>query len=106
MKYVVENSAHRYYETVVLTYPVTQEMIDAGKTISFGVSYIPDPDFGLKMGSNLQLRNPQLRLIGVSQIESDYASEIAAIKTQQTELASRIATAQTKNSLTKADGFP
>lgn len=106
LKYVVENSAHRYYETVVLTYPVTQEMIDAGKTISFGVSYIPDPDFGLKMGSNLQLRNPQIRLIGVSQIESDYASEIAAIKTQQTELASRIATAQTKNSLTKADGFP
>lgn len=105
-KYVVENSAHRYYETVVLTYPVTQEMIDAGKTISFGVSYVPDPDFTLKMGSNLQLRNPQIRLMGVSQADADYAAEIDAIKIQQQELVSRIATAETKNSLTKTDGFP
>ena len=97
---------HQYYETIVINYVVTQEMIDAKTPLSFGVSYIPDPNHTAKMGSNLQLRNPQIRLMGVDQASADYKAEVQAIKDQQAELASRILTATNKNALTKADGFP
>ncbi len=97
---------HQYYETIVINYNVTQEMVDAKTPLSFGVSYVPDPNHTAKMGSNLQLRNPQIRLMGVDQATADYKAEVAAIKAQQTELASRIVTATEKNAQTKAEGFP
>ncbi len=83
-------------------------IIDVEKDVpyTFGISYVPDPDVTGKYGSNVNIANPQLRLIGVSQQQLDYEQEVSDIATQQAELASRIATALEKAALAKSDGFP
>lgn len=99
---------NHYYKTITVFVDVTEDMVKEQTPITFGMTYIPNPDETAagKYGSNVQLRNPQLRVVGVAQTDYDYAEEVRNINTQQEELASRIATAQEKAAKTKADGFP
>ena len=93
--------SHRYAQKFTV-------IVDAveGEPLTFGISYVPDPEMTAKYGSNVNIANPQLRLIGISQEQLDYEQEVVDITTQQAELVSRIATAKEKVALTKADGFP
>ncbi len=89
----------------VVFYDVTQEMVDAGEKVWFGMTYIMDPEATI-IGTNVNIANPQIRLLGVSQEQLDYEAEIASIKTQQGVLVERLAEAADKAAKTKADGFP
>ncbi|MCR4915534.1 MAG: hypothetical protein K6A96_07260 [Prevotella sp.] len=94
--------SHQYAQTFTIVVDAV-----AGQPLTFGISYVPDPDHTAgKYGSNVNIANPQLRLIGITQLDYDYQSELVNINTQQTELAARIATAKEKVAQTKADGFP
>ncbi|MBQ9672843.1 MAG: hypothetical protein IJV34_08325 [Prevotella sp.] len=106
VKVSVDPLNHQYYETVVLFYDVTDEMVANKTAITFGMSYVPEANAPTGKGSNVQLRNPQLRLLGVDQAGANYIKEVSDIKTQQTVLVERIAEAQAKVAKTKADGFP
>lgn len=93
--------SHQYAQTFTV-------IVDAvkGQPLTFGISYVPDPEVTAKYGSNVNIANPQLRVIGITQEEYDYQTELVSIDTQQAELASRIVTAKEKAAQTKADGFP
>lgn len=91
----------------VVFYEVTQEMVDAGEKIWFGMTYILDPDRGVSnMGSNVNIANPQIRLIGVTQDLIDYQNEVAKIITQQGPLKDRLQYANEDMQKTAADGYP
>lgn len=94
--------SHPYAQTYTLLYDAK-----AGEPLTVGISYIPDPNHTAgKYGSNVNIANPQLRMIGITQQELDYKSEVNAIQVQQDVLTERIATAKEKAAQTKADGFP
>ena len=108
---VIEASQNTKIDCGVISRPYAQTftvIVDAveGEPLTFGISYVPDPEMTAKYGSNVNIANPQLRLIGISQEQLDYDDEVNAIKAQQAELLTRIATAKAKAALTKADGFP
>lgn len=99
---------NHYYKTITVFVDVTEDMVKEQTPITFGMTYIPNPDETAagKYGSNVQLRNPQLRVVGVAQSVYDYAEEVQSIIAQQNELTSRIATAKEKVAQTKEQGFP
>lgn len=91
----------------VVFYEVSQEMVDAQTPITFGISYILDPDrTPTKMGSNVNVANPQIRLIGVTQAIIDYQNEVAKIITQQGPLKERLELAKADLQKTAQDGYP
>jgi hypothetical protein len=91
----------------VVFYEVSQEMVDAETPVSFGITYIMDPNrTPTKMGSNVNIANPQIRLIGVTQDIIDYQNEVAKIITQQGPLKERLQWANDDLQKTAADGYP
>ena len=92
----------------VVFYEVSQEMVDAQTPITFGISYILDPERGFttKLGSNVNIANPQIRLIGVTQAIIDYQNEVAKIITQQGPLKERLDLAKEDLQKTAQDGYP
>lgn len=91
----------------VVFYEVSQEMVDAQTPITFGISYILDPDrTPTKMGSNVNIANPQIRLIGVTQAIIDYQNEVAKIIAQQGPLKERLDLAKEDLQKTAQDGYP
>lgn len=92
----------------VVFYEVSQEMVDAQTPITFGISYILDPERGFttKLGSNVNIANPQIRLIGVTQAIIDYQNEVAKIITQQGPLKERLELAKADMQKTAQDGYP
>ena len=108
---VIEASQNTKVDCGVISRPYAQTftvIVDCkeGEPLTFGISYVPDPEVTGKYGSNVNIANPQLRLIGISQEQLDYEAEVVAITTQQAELVSRIATAKEKAAKAKSDGFP
>lgn len=92
----------------VVFYEVSQEMVDAETPIAFGISYILDPERGFttKLGSNVNIANPQIRLIGVTQAIIDYQNEVAKIIVQQGPLKERLDLAKEDLQKTAQDGYP
>lgn len=91
----------------VVFYEVSQEMVDAKTPVTFGMTYIMDPDRNpTKMGSNVNIANPQIRLIGVTQELIDYQNEVAKIIVQQNPLKERLEWANADLQKTAADGYP
>ncbi len=91
----------------VVFYEVTQADVDAGTPIYFGITYIPDPERqGGKLGSNVNVANPQIILLGETQEEIDYRNEVAAIITQQGPLKERLDWAREDMLKTAADDRP
>ena len=96
-------NAKRY----VVFYDVTEADVEAGTPIYFGITYIPDPERqGGKLGSNVNVANPQIICIGETQEEVDYKNEVAAIITQQGPLKERLDWAKDDMLLTAADDRP
>ena len=107
----IEASQNTKVDCGVVNTPYGKQMlvireVTAGEPVTVGVSYIPDPEVTGKYGSNVNIANPQIRITGISQIDYNYEKEVADIKAQQTELASRLVTAADYAAKTKADGFP
>ena len=92
----------------VVFYEVSQEMVDAKTPITFGITYILDPERGFttKLGSNVNIANPQIRLIGFTQDLIDYQNEVAKIITQQGPLKERLDWAKEDMLKTAQDGYP
>jgi len=91
----------------VVFYDVTQEMVDAGEQVWFGMTYVMDPDRGsVKLGSNVNIANPQIRLIGVTQDAIDYQNEVAKIKVQQNAIAERYTWIEADLAKTVQEGYP
>lgn len=90
----------------VVFYEVSQEMIDAKTPLTFGMTYVPDPDQTAKLGSNVNIANPQIRLIGTSQEIIDFNNEVEKIIVQQGPLKERLDWAREDNAKTAADGRP
>ena len=109
---VIEASQNTKIDCGVISNPYAQKftvIVDAkeGEPLTFGISYIPDPNHTAgSYGSNVNIANPELRFLGISQQQLDYEQELVDIIAQQTELAARIPTAKEKVAKTKADGFP
>ena len=88
-------------------YEVSQEMVDAKTPISFGMTYILDPDKGVtNYGTNVNIANPQIRLIGVAQELIDYQNEVKAIITQQGPLKDRLQYVRDDMQKTATEGYP
>lgn len=91
----------------VVFYEVSQEMVDAQTPVTFGITYILDPDRNpTKMGSNVNIANPQIRLIGITQETIDYQNEVKAIITQQGPLKERLGWANDDMAKTAEEGYP
>ena len=91
----------------VVFYDVTQEMVDAGEKVWFGMTYIFDPEGPTaNLGANVNIANPQVRLIGVTQDAIDYKNEVAKIIVQQTVLNERIGLAKADDAKTATEGLP
>ena len=92
----------------VVFYEVSQEMVDAKTPVNFGITYILDPDrgFSTKLGSNVNIANPQIRLIGTTQELIDYQNEVKNIITQQGPFAERLQWAAEDMAKLAADGYP
>jgi len=100
-------NAHNNPQKFVVFYEVSQEMVDAKTPITFGMTYILDPDrTPTKMGSNVNIANPQIRLIGFTQDLIDYQNEVAKIITQQGPLKERLDWAKEDMLKTAQDGYP
>lgn len=98
-----KNNAKRF----VVFYEVTQDDVNDGTPIYFGITYIPDPERqGGNLGSNVNIANPQIICIGETQDEADYKNEVAAIITQQGPLKERLDLAKEEMLLTAADDRP
>lgn len=90
----------------VVFYEVSQEMVDAQTPVTFGITYIMDPDRVAKLGSNVNIANPQIRLIGVTQDIIDFQNEVKKIIVQQGPLKERLGWANDDMAKTAADGYP
>ena len=90
----------------VVFYEVSQEMVDAQTPVTFGITYILDPDRVSKLGSNVNIANPQIRLIGVTQDVIDFQNEVKKIIVQQSPLKERLQWANDDMAKTAADGYP
>ena len=92
----------------VVFYEVSQEMVDAQTPVTFGITYIIDPDRGFttKLGTNVNIANPQIRLIGVTQDVIDFQNEVKKIIVQQSPLKERLQWANDDMAKTAADGYP
>lgn len=90
----------------VVFYEVSQDMVDAQTPVTFGITYILDPDRVAKLGSNVNIANPQIRLIGVTQDIIDYENEVKKIIVQQGPLKERLQWANDDLQKTAADGYP
>lgn len=90
----------------VVFYEVSQEMVDAQTPVTFGITYIMDPDRVAKLGSNVNIANPQIRLIGVTQDVIDFQNEVKKIIVQQSPLKERLGWANDDMAKTAADGYP
>lgn len=105
--YINNPNAKNNPQKFVVFYEVSQEMVDAKTPVTFGITYIPDPDRqGGKLGRNVNIANPQIRLIGVTQEAIDYQNEVKAIITQQGPLKERLGWANDDMAKTAADGYP
>lgn len=106
--YINNPNAKNNPQKFVVFYEVSQEMVDAQTPVTFGITYIIDPDRGFtnKLGSNVNIANPQIRLIGVTQETIDYQNEVKAIITQQGPLKERLGWANDDMAKTAADGYP
>ena len=98
-------NARNNCQKFVVFYEVSQADVDAGTPIYFGVTYIPT-DAPNKLGSNVNIANPQIILIGDTQKEADYRAEVAAIIVQQGPLKDRLDWAKEDVQKTAADDFP
>lgn len=78
---------NRFYTTYTI-FVEAQE----GETINFGMTYIPAEDAGSegKLGSNVMLANPEIRVLGHSNAEVVYIKMVNKIKVQQNALAERL----------------
>ena len=92
----------------VVFYEVSQEMVDAQTPVTFGITYILDPDRGFttKLGSNVNIANPQIRLIGVTQDIIDFQNEVKKIIVQQGPFKERLDLANEDMAKTAAAGYP
>lgn len=90
----------------VVFYDVTQEMVDAGENVWFGIAYIPDAEVTAKLGCNVNIANPQIRLIGVTQDAIDFQNEVAKIIVQQNAIKERYDLIATDLAKTAQDGYP
>ena len=91
----------------VVFYEVSQEMVDAQTPINFGITYIMDSERPSgKYGSNVNIANPQIRLIGVTQAIIDYQNEVSKIIVQQGPLKERLDWANDDLQKTAQDGYP
>lgn len=90
----------------VVFYEVSQDMVDAQTPVTFGITYIMDPDRVSKLGSNVNIANPQIRLIGVTQDVIDFQNEVKKIIVQQSPLKERLGWANDDMAKTAADGYP
>ena len=90
----------------VVFYEVSQDMVDAQTPVTFGITYILDPDRVAKLGSNVNIANPQIRLIGVTQDVIDFQNEVKKIIVQQSPLKERLGWANDDMAKTAADGYP
>ena len=90
----------------VVFYEVSQDMVDAQTPVTFGITYIMDPDRVSKLGSNVNIANPQIRLIGVTQDVIDFQNEVKKIIVQQSPLKERLDWANDDMAKTAADGYP
>ena len=90
----------------VVFYEVSQEMVDAQTPVTFGITYIMDPDRVSKLGSNVNIANPQIRLIGVTQDVIDFQNEVKKIIVQQSPLKERLGWANDDMAKTAAEGYP
>ena len=82
-------NARNNCQKFVVFYEVSQADVDAGTPIYFGITYIPT-EAPNKLGSNVNIANPQIILIGETQEEADYKNEVEAIKVQQGPLRDRL----------------
>lgn len=104
---VISNpNAHNNPQKFVVFYEVSQEQVDNGETIYFGIAYAPDPDVTGKYGCNVNIANPQIRVIGHTQDELDYLNEVQKIIVQQGPLKDRLTWAADDIAKTAQDGFP
>ncbi len=108
---VIEASQNTKIDCGVISRPYAQKftvMIDAveGQPLTFGISYVPDPEMTAKYGSNVNIANPQIRLMGVAQDEIDYENEIGKIIVQQNALTDRFGYIEADLAKTAADGYP
>ena len=104
---IANPNAKQNCQKFVVFYEVSQDMVDAQTPVTFGITYILDPDRNpTKMGSNVNIANPQIRLIGVTQDIIDYQNEVAKIITQQGPLKERLGWANDDMAKTAADGYP
>ncbi|MCR4602106.1 MAG: hypothetical protein K5683_01060 [Prevotella sp.] len=90
----------------VVFYEVSQAQVDAGEPLYFGIAYVPDAEVTAKLGCNVNIANPQIRLIGVTQDEIDFENEVAKIIVQQTALNERLGWAKDDVVKTAQDGYP
>ena len=90
----------------VVFYEVSQDMVDAQTPVTFGITYIMDPDRVSKLGSNVNIANPQIRLIGVTQDVIDFQNEVKKIIVQQSPLKERLGWANDDMAKTAAEGYP
>ena len=106
--YINNPNAKNNPQKFVVFYEVSQEMVDAQTPVTFGITYIIDPDRGFtsKLGSNVNIANPQIRLIGVTQAVIDFQNEVKKIIVQQGPLKERLQWANDDMAKTAADGYP
>lgn len=106
--YINNPNAKNNPQKFVVFYEVSQEMVDAKTPVTFGITYIIDPDRGFtsKLGSNVNIANPQIRLIGVTQAVIDFQNEVNKIIVQQGPLKERLQWANDDMAKTAADGYP
>lgn len=98
-------NAKQNCQKFVVFYEVSQADVDAKTPINFGITYIPT-DAPNKLGSNVNIANPQILLIGETQDEADYKNEVAAIIVQQGPLKERLDWAREDLQKTAVDGYP
>ena len=98
-------NARNNCQKFVVFYEVSQADVDAGTPIYFGITYIPT-DAPNKLGSNVNIANPQIICIGETQEEANYKAEVAAIIVQQGPLKDRLDWAKADVQKTAADDFP
>lgn len=104
---IANPNAKQNCQKFVVFYEVSQEMVDAKTPISFGITYILDPErTPTKMGSNVNIANPQIRLIGITQDVIDFQNEVAKIITQQGPLKERLDWAADDLAKTAESGYP
>ena len=104
---IANPNAKQNPQKFVVFYEVSQEMVDAKTPITFGITYILDPDrTPTKMGSNVNIANPQIRLIGITQDVIDFQNEVVKIVAQQGPLKERLDLAAADMEKAAADGYP